>query len=81
MNNIIWAQFMANLRMMTIGQGHKSVKDTRHSFTDNTHKVENCMYFSGQRRAQNREALVSTTLSDRPWKKIGIDLCEHETIS
>jgi len=41
-----------------------------------THKVENCMYCREQRRAQNREPLLST--SDRPCEKIGIDLCECE---
>nr|XP_033936287.1 uncharacterized protein K02A2.6-like [Pseudochaenichthys georgianus] len=46
--------------------------------TQITHKVENCMYCREQRRAQNREPLLSTPLPDRPWKRIGIDLCEHE---
>ncbi len=43
-----------------------------------TAKVENCMYCREQRRAQNREPLLPTPLPDRLWKKIGIDLCEHE---
>lgn len=38
-----------------------------------TQKVENCMYCHEQSRAQNKEPLP-----DRPWKKIGIDLLEHD---
>ena len=30
-----------------------------------------------KRRAQSRESLISTLLPDRPWKRIGIDLCEY----
>ena len=36
------------------------------------------MYCWEHRRAQSRELLLSTPLPDRLWRKISIDLCEHE---
>jgi hypothetical protein len=40
-------------------------------------KVSSCQSCQEMRRAQPREPLISTPLPERPWKRIGIDLCEH----
>lgn len=39
--------------------------------------VMSCHTCQEQRRAQQKEPLISTPLPDRPWKRIGLDLCEH----
>lgn len=39
--------------------------------------VMSCHACQEQRRAQQREPLISTPLPDRPWKRIGLHLCEH----
>lgn len=36
-----------------------------------------CHTCQEQRRAQQKEPLISTPLPDHPWKRIGLDLCEH----
>lgn len=40
-------------------------------------KVSSCQSCQEIRSAQPREPLISTLLPERPWKRIGIDLCEH----
>ena len=40
-------------------------------------KVSACQPCQEQRRAQSKEPLISTPLPDRPWKRIGMDLCEY----
>lgn len=40
-------------------------------------KVLSCRLCQEQRKGQRREPLIPTPLPDRPWKRIGIDLCEH----
>lgn len=39
--------------------------------------VMSCHSCQEQKRAQQKEPLISTPLPDRPWKRIALDLCEH----
>ncbi|XP_033991872.1 uncharacterized protein K02A2.6-like [Trematomus bernacchii] len=39
--------------------------------------VNICKSCQEQKRAQQKEPLISTPLPDRPWKRIALDLCEH----
>ncbi|KAL6477056.1 hypothetical protein MHYP_G00155550 [Metynnis hypsauchen] len=41
-------------------------------------RVLSCQSCNEHRRAQSREPLLSTPLPGRPWKRIGVDLCEHK---
>lgn len=36
-----------------------------------------CQTCQEQKRTQQKEPLISTPLPDRPWKRIGLDLCEY----
>lgn len=40
------------------------------------HTVMSCHTCQEQKRAQQKEPLISTPLPDRPWKRIALDLCE-----
>ncbi|XP_061570027.1 uncharacterized protein K02A2.6-like [Cololabis saira] len=39
--------------------------------------VLSCHSCQEQKRAQQKEPLISTPLPDRPWKRIALDLCEY----
>ncbi|XP_036071757.1 uncharacterized protein K02A2.6-like [Oryzias melastigma] len=39
--------------------------------------VMQCQTCQEQRRTQQKEPLISTPLPGRPWKRIGLDLCEY----
>lgn len=39
--------------------------------------VTQCHTCQEQRHTQRKEPLISTPLPDRPWKRIGLDLCEY----
>lgn len=41
------------------------------------HTVMSCHTCQEQKQAQQKEPLISTPLPDRPWKRIALDLCEH----
>ena len=41
------------------------------------HTVMSCHTCQEQKRTQQKEPLISTPLPDRPWKRIALDLCEH----
>ncbi len=45
--------------------------------TELKNTVMSCRTCQEQRRAQTKEPLISTPLPDRPWKRIALDLCEH----
>lgn len=40
-------------------------------------KVSQCDFCNKNRHTQNKEPLMSTVLPDRPWQKVGVDLCEY----
>uniref|UniRef100_A0A3B3I785 Gypsy retrotransposon integrase-like protein 1 n=1 Tax=Oryzias latipes TaxID=8090 RepID=A0A3B3I785_ORYLA len=39
--------------------------------------VMQCQTCQEQKRSQQKEPLISTPLPDRPWKRIGLDLCKY----
>lgn len=39
--------------------------------------VESCAFCQTHRRAQHAEPMVSRGLPERPWMKVGADLCQH----
>ena len=41
-------------------------------------KVSNCEFCQDNLPSQRKEPLITTPLPERVWKKIGVDLCEHE---
>ena len=41
-------------------------------------KVSNCEFCQENLRRKRKEPLITTPLPERVWKKIGVDLCEHE---
>ena len=41
--------------------------------------VESCSFCQTHRRAQKAEPMTSRGLPERPWQKIGMDLCEHQS--
>ncbi len=45
--------------------------------TELKNTVMSCRTCQEQRRAQTKKPLISTPLPDRPWKRIALDLCEH----
>ncbi len=45
--------------------------------TELKNTVMSCRTCQEQRRAQTKEPLISKPLPDRPWKRIALDLCEH----
>ena len=40
-------------------------------------KVQSCQVCREMKPAQRKEPLISTPLPDRPWKRLAIDLCDH----
>ncbi|XP_061153604.1 uncharacterized protein plppr3b isoform X2 [Syngnathus typhle] len=40
-------------------------------------KVTECDFCTATRHTQNKETLIPAVLPDRPWQKIGVDLCEY----
>ena len=40
--------------------------------------VERCSFCQKHRRAQKAEPMTSRGLPERPWQRIGVDLCDHE---
>lgn len=40
-------------------------------------KVQSCQICLEMKQTQQKEPLISTPLPDRPWKRLAIDLCEH----
>ena len=45
--------------------------------TELKNTVMSCHTCQEQKRAQQKEPLISTPLPDRPWKRIALDLCEY----
>lgn len=41
------------------------------------HTVMSCYTCQEQKQAQQKEPLISTPLPNHPWKRIALDLCEH----
>lgn len=41
-------------------------------------KIEKCKFCCEHRKTQRKEPLSSTPLPDRPWQRLGVDLCEYE---